>query len=458
MSDRAIRSIMVAGDGLVGLSAALAFSRAFPRIKVTILAVPPDPAALTDRLPWTLPAVGRFHAAIGFDELDLVRRGLACHHLGTRFEQGATSWMHSFGEVGRPEGAIPFHQLWLRAFREGRARPFEAYSAASVIGAAGKFVHPSTDPASPLSTYLYGLRLNPDRYRAALVEACAPLARIAGEIMAIEQNADGALAAVLLDDERRVEADLFVDCTGPSARLLSVLDPSFVSWSDWIPSSHVELSWGAASLPTPVDLVRREGEQWHLSANVPGATLNATVLLGERSAIHPGRRPAPFTKNVLAIGDSSVIPGPLLGLGLSLAHSAILRAIDLFPGRDTNPLELAEYNRLTAQEQDRARDLLALFHIGETTRELPASLARTLTQWSARGRLSFFEEESVTADSWAQTLLGCNILPDAVTPLAQVVDSNAAATAMNELADGLTSLAAQLPDYADYLARMGAPA
>ena len=110
---RTIRSICVAGAGITGLSAALAFARALPGTSVTILDIAADPAALTDRQPASLPTVHRFHRAIGLDELELVRAGAATHLLATRFDHWAASdqpWYHSFGEHGRPAGDVPFHE------------------------------------------------------------------------------------------------------------------------------------------------------------------------------------------------------------------------------------------------------------------------------------------------------------------------------------------------------------
>lgn len=455
MTDRAIRSILVAGDELVGLSAALAFSRALPQARVTILEVACGETALADLLPTTLPAVGRFHAAIGLNELDLVARGVACHHLGTSFSGlGPRDWIHTFGEVGRGEGAVPFHQLWLRA---QRTLPFAHYSAASVIGSLGKFVHPSGDPGSPLSSYSYGLRLHPERYRTALTAASTILPRVAGAIRRIERRQDGGIAAILLEGDRRVEADLYLDCTGPAALLLDEIDPGFEDWSAWLPPCSVSCTWSEGSEPDPLDHVRRGVDGWHLSATVPGAMLDLRLsAAGKGPTLRPGRRPASFAANVLALGDAAIACGPLIGMNLSLAHSAILRAIDLLPGRNMHTLELAEYNRLTVLEHGRVRDALALFEAPAAA--TPASLARTLSQWRARGRLPFFEEETLDSSSWTQILIGQGILPDATTPLAKGVDTDAAASAMADFAQRLNSLAHDLPPYPSYLAKMGARA
>ena len=161
---------------------------------------------------------------------------------------------------------------------------------------------------------------------------------------------------------------------------------------------------------------------------------------------------------MLALGDAALALGPIHGTGLSLAHNAILRAIELLPGRNCHPLELAEYNRLTAQETERARDFVALHYLSTWSAPPPPSLARTLQQWRARGRLPFFEEETFDQSSWVQALIGISILPEAVAPLALKVDSNAAASAMAKLASTIEAIPGPMPDYPDYLARMAASA
>ena len=454
MNRAAIRSILVAGDGIVGRSAALAFARALPGVDVSLLAVAPDPAALAEQIPATLPMVDRFHAAIGFDELDLVRRDIACHHLGTRVDD---QWAHSFGTVGRDEGQVPFHQLWLGAHLENGALPFDRYCPASVIGAAGKFVHPSGEPTSPLATYLYGFRLNPRRYRALLVAATDALTCHNGPIARIERRGDGGITAIELADGQSLAADLFVDCTGPRRLLIGRDAHEFDDWSHWLPAREIMLDWSLDDAPAPLDRIATSDDGWTLCTTVPGARLVAAVAHSPAPGsvtIRPGRRRASFVANVLAIGDSAVALNPLLGANLSLAHSAILRAIELLPGRDCNALERGEYNRLNALEADRARDLHILFQHRSDMPSSPDGLARTLGQWRRRGRLPFFEEDMFTPASWAQVLIGTGHLPDHQTPAAGAVDRNAAADAMGRLAHELETLAERLPTYGDYRARM----
>ena len=488
-AERDIRTIAVAGAGIVGLSAAIAFARALPRTKVTIVALPPDPSALADRMPASLPTIHRFHAAIGLDEIELVRTGAAVHRLGTRFEGWSADgapWIHAFGDYGKPVGTAAFHHLWARARKAGRAGPYHIYSAAAVLAAAGKFVHPADDASSPLSTFLHGLSLDPVRYRARL-EAQADalkLERAEGDLARVEIGPEGAVAAILLADGRRVEADLYLDCTGPSAALLSAVDGRFEDWSESLPCDRLLLDaeMPGTEGPLPADTVTAVSSGWLWRAPLPNGVLRALgysaatpeedacrmfadeagVGDAESLSIRPGRRPEPWTRNVLALGDASVALDPLHGAGLHLAQMAILRALDLLPGRDCHPIELREYLRQTEQETIRVRDFLALHYLRSGRSEgafwraassgrVPDTLAHTLQQFETRGRLPFYEEESFTMHSWSAVLHGMGILPEAMDPVAAGVDPEEAATAMQRLAARLAELPSRLPAYPEYL-------
>ena len=473
--ERPIRSVCVAGAGIVGLSAALAFGRALPGVAITIVETEADPAALADRLPGTLPTVHLFHAAIGLDELDLVRDGIALHRLGTRFEHWSASgepWLHVFGDYGLEAGGSPFHSVWQRARLAGRARPYHSYAAGAALAAAGKFVHPSDDPASPLSAFLYGLNLDPERYRQRLAAATAALPRALGMIGEVERRADGGVAALRLDGGRRIEADLFIDCTGPSAALLSRIDDRFEDWSRWLPCDRVSIGEARSDRPNPCDRVQATGNGWRGESSLVDRTLTVHAFasgFGEAdetaAPIRPGRRPEPWVRNVLAIGDASLAIDPLHAASLHLAQSAILRALELLPGRDCHPLELREYNRRTGQETIRVRDFLALHYLRSgrrdspfwqelSEREPPDSLARTLTQFERRGRLPFFAEETFDKQSWAAVLLGLGVVPANVDPVACGIDLDRAVTAMDGLAGRIAALPDRFPSYADVLARM----
>jgi tryptophan halogenase len=468
--ERAFRSICVAGAGIVGLSAALAFAKALPWARVEVVETTPDPAALADRMPGTLPPVGRFHAAIGLDELDLVRRGIAVHRLGTRFEQWSAdgrSWYHVYGEFGFSIGQVGFGDVWLEAERRKRALPFHRYSPAAVIAEAGKFVHPEERAGSPLATYLYALALDPDAYRARLEEqaAAARIVRTAGDLVDVERREDGGVAALRLSGDRRVEAELFLDCTGPAARLLGAADDSFEDWGAWLPVDRIVVAEDSGE-PSPVDVASAIPDGWRWRGSAGRRTLRAELTAGgDGVAIRPGRRARPFVRNVLALGDAATAVDPLHGANLHLAQSAVLRALELLPGRDCHPLEAAEYNRRSGQETSRVRDFLALHYLrsgrrdGDFWKDLaerapPDSLAHTLEQFERRGRLPFYEEETFDKASWLAILFGLGVRPRHLNPAGAGFDPEQAMGAMEAYAEQLAALPPRLPPYRDYLARM----
>jgi tryptophan 7-halogenase len=468
---RAIRSVCVAGAGIVGLSAALAFARALRGVAVTLVETP-NGAGLVDRSPASLPTIHRFHRAIGFDELELVREGIATHLLGTRFDGWSASgdpWFHVFGEHGLPAGDVAFHALWQR---HPERLAFHRYAAAGVLAEAGRFAHPSADLNAPMGTFLYGLRLDPRLYLERLRAAAAALPRTGAAIGEIERRSDGGIAALLLENGQRVEADLFLDCTGPGAALLSRLDGAFEDWGHWLPCDRFSFTDEAQQDPTSCDRVERLDTGWRWRSPLLDRTLlveaGSASFGGDGEIVQPaGRRPRPWVHNVLALGEAAVAVEPLHGASLHLAHSGILRALELLPGRDCHPLELREYNRRTEQEAIRVRDFLALPYLRSgrsdsplwrdlAGREPPPSLARTLEQFTRRGRLPLFEEESFDRHSWLAALLGLGVIPDHVDPAAPGVDQERARAAMDAYAARLNELAARVPPYRDMLARLRA--
>lgn len=461
---------MIAGGGLVGLSAATAFARALPDTRLTVIDTGPDPAALADLVPLSSPGIEHFHAAIGLEERDLVRDGIATHHLGTIFEHWSSSgaaWIHAFGKYGKPADGVPFDQVWFYARQAGEVGTYERYSVGAMLARHGKFVHPTMDPNSLGSGFAYGLRLDPDRYRDRLKQqaTASGVAFISGGVGRVEPK-DGGVAALLLTDGRRVEADLFVDCTGPSARLLAAIDDSFEDWSAWIPFDRLAISSEpGVMIASPAIRVRALNNGWSAEWTLRGRKLCARLAIaGLGASIRPGRRLRPWIGNVLALGDAATAFDPLHGFNLDAAQRAILLALELLPGRDFNPLETGEYNRRSEQVTRRMRDFIILHYLrsgrssglwaqlGEIVP--PDSLARTLEQYEYRGRLPFHEEESVTRYSWAAALIGMGIVPAKVDPQAAGVPLDRAFSAMRQLAREIDEVVQRLPNYGDYLARM----
>ncbi|HEX8445575.1 MAG TPA: tryptophan 7-halogenase [Sphingomonas sp.] len=482
-----IRSIAILGAGIVGLSAAIAFARALPGLAITIVETPADPAAFADRMPGTLPSIAAFHDRIGLSEMDLLKAG-AIHRIGTRL----IDWTAS----GRPlilvdddhGGAVApgaFHQHWLNARRAGAVAPFDTFAPAAALAAADRFVHPLDDPGSPLSGFTYALRLDPPRYRD-LLRAYAAHHRIrpvVGGYGGAERRADGGVAALLLADGRRIEADLYLDCAGPAAPLRTAIDHDVEDWSMWLPADRLLIGTerSPAPAPGPTDNVHALPSGWRMTLPLRDRTIHGLAYTAgqtsdaraarilpigtELIAFRPGARRAPWRHNVVAIGDAAVTLDPLASANLHLAHAAILRAIDLLPGRDCAAVETAEYQRRTAWQVARVRDFQAAHYqpSGRTRGEFwraagrlprPDTLAHTLDQFAMRGRLPFHEEESFGRDRWLALLLGLGIVPRLPDAIASATPVAATAAALRALTDAAAALPHRIPPYPAYLAQI----
>lgn len=488
MTAAAIRDVVIAGGGLLGWSAAAALRRKLPALRVTVLPLPPPRDALVERIGSTLPSIVEFHGDIGLNNRETLRAGCGLR-LATEFDGWSADcppYVHAYDRHGQQFGAASFHIHWVRQAKLGPTPPFDNYSAAATMARAGRFVLPEEDPASPLAHFGFGLALDPVGYPQMLRAYALHLGAIErpGGLAGVRlRGEDGFIEALALDDGSMLGADLFVDCTGPRALLRGVLDQAFEDWSEWLPCDRLLLvDTAAPANPSPLDRCVAHDAGWRWVAEGPARTSHglaygaaylgddpAADLLrraagaapGEPVTIHQGRRPEPWLRNCVAIGDSATMVEPLEWTNLHLAHNAIDRLVAMMPDRDCAPVELWDYNRQCAAETDRVRDFLAL-HYAASSRDAPfwrrlretappPGLAHTLSLFAERGRLPFYEEETFTRDSWLAVLLGQGVIPRRTDPLIDIVPPAQSDRAMAALRDGIDRRVPALPTQAEFL-------
>ena len=464
-----IASVAIAGGGIVGWSAAAALKRRLPQLTVTVIAVPPPPNALADRMVSTLPSIADFHDDLGLTEADTVVRARSGFRLGTRFEGwGKHDYIHAYGDCGQTIGAAAFHHHWVRAAKVGGVAAFHLHSAAAVMADAGRFVHPhAADPAA--GTFGYGLHIDPPRYRELMRAYALHLGAIEREAAIANvrlRGEDGFIEAVEIDGGE-VAADLFIDATGPDALLRRHLAAEREDWSGWLACDRILFGEEQPDIDDkPLDRVIATPAGWRWQARgssglVYSSRHSADDLgqAGETVTIRQGRLAEPWVRNCVAIGDSAVAVEPLEWTNLHLAHSAIDRLVAMIPDRDCSAVELWDYNRQANAEADRVRDFLIL-HYAIADRpepfwneipELPASLAHTLTQFRERGRLPFYEEETFARDSWLSVLFGQGVVPRRFDPLVDLTPEGESARTMAAIRERIGAYVATLPSHSDYL-------
>jgi tryptophan halogenase len=490
ISANAIREVVVAGGGITGWSAAAALKRRLPGLTVTMVSVPPPADALADRIASTLPSILEFHRDIGLGDADAVVRAGSSFRLGTCFEGWAAdlpSYVHAYGEYGRPFGTASFHLHWVRAAQRRSAAAFDSHSPAAAIARAGRFVQPQGEEGSPLAGFEYRLQLNLPRYREMMRAYALHLGvteRAAGIAGVRLRGEDGFVEALALDDGSEVGGHLFVDCTGPAATLHSALDQDFEAWDRWLPCDRILFAeTPPPPEPTALDTVvaMPAGWRWQAASAIRTAhgLVYASSYLGDGEAeaalrgaagaeptappvtICAGRRAQPWLRNCVAIGDSAVAMEPLEWGNLHLAHSGIDRLVSMMPDRDCGAVELWDYNRQSASEADRMRDFLVLHYVAArrpepfwqaaAAAEPPASLAHTLSLFRERGRLPIYEEETFSRDSWLAVLLGQGVIPERTDPLIDSLSPTQADQAMAKMREAIAAIVPTLPTHSAYL-------
>ena len=474
MSRVSLKSVAILGGGVAGWMTACALARVLPAactIRVIETADTAPHGALS-----TLPALRAFHGLLGLDESALMRAARGTFKLGSRFS-GWTAGDHveGFSDTGINLDGVTFHHHWLRARERGEAGRYEDYNLAAVAGRLGRFAPPSEDPRSVLSTLSYGLHLDAAGYVAALRAAAGRVERLAGEIAEVTPHADAGVEAVRLADGEHIVADLFVDTT-PDGRLIgSNADNVWIDWSASLPCDRLALR-EVAPRPEPPALTEIESvpEGWLRRVPLRGGDAvalaynsnltsedTAREILGGEATIVPlrnGRRARVWTGNCLAIGPAAGQLEPLNGDDAHLVQSGVGRLVALLPTADDSPLAAIEYNRLMAEELDRARDM-AVFRYAAAVRTDPVwaqarqtppspALAYKQSQFESRGRVVMYDEETWVEGAWVGAFLGHGIVPKRHDRLADRLPADQANAALSRLRGLIRQAAQSMPTQA----------
>src|ERR1700722_13163017 len=220
MTNGPIRSIVIVGGGTAGWMAAASFSRFLKALRVRIRLIESEQIGIIGVGEATIPPLMEYIRALKIDEDDLIRRTQATFKLGIEFKDWTRpghSYMHPFGQTGFDVGPVPFSAYWLKAFRAGKASRLEDYSLQAAAAYGGKFMRPVQSTNSPVAGITYALHFDASlfaRYLRDLAEA-AGVERTEGRVKSVAlRPEDGFIDAVTLDSDERIEADLFIDCSG----------------------------------------------------------------------------------------------------------------------------------------------------------------------------------------------------------------------------------------------------
>ncbi|MFV3077761.1 tryptophan halogenase family protein [Niveispirillum fermenti] len=489
--------VLIVGGGTAGWMTAAALAHKLAGTGVSIRLVESAEIGTVGVGEATVPHIRHFNASLGFDEADFMSRTEATFKLGIEFcDWGCIGdrYIHPFGAFGQDIGGVPFHHHWVRARRAGLVPPgLDSMSLPVQAARAGRFGHPSPDPASLYSTYSYAYQFDAGLY-AAYLSAFAQargVVRTEGKVAGVRLRPDGFVNHVVMADGQEIAADLFIDCSGFRGLLIEqALHTGYEDWTRWLPCDRaVAVPCPNAGPVTPYTraTARMAGWMWriplqHRAGNghvycsgfidddaAEQALLDQlespTSSTPRRLRFTTGKRRRQWVGNCVAIGLSAGFLEPLESTSIHLIQLGIGRLLDLFPAPGGwDPLDAAEFNRLMDLEYERVRDFIILHYVATQrddtafwhhcrTMALPDSLATKMDLFRERGVVVTYRDGMFLEPSWLAVYLGQNILPDRVDPRAGLVPDAEISRHMAAEAERCRRAAAVMPLHGDVLAR-----
>lgn len=489
-----IKKIVILGGGSAGWMTAAALSTVLRNQYAQIQLVESAAIGTVSVGEATIPQIALFNQILGIDENEFVRETQATFKLGIEFanwKQKGHSYMHPFGSFGTDMDAIQFHHYWLKMFQQGNAPDIEAFSLAAVAARQGRFMRPENRGNSPLSRIAYAFHFDATLYAKYLrkFSEARGVERIEGKVKdVLMRNSDGFIDALIMENGQRLDADLFIDCSGFKGLLIDkALNTGFEDWSKWLPCDRaVAMPCKASNARNPYTISTAQDAGWTwripLQHRIGNGYVYPSEFVDDQTAIDvltqqmeseplnepnllrwkTGRRSKFWVKNCVAIGLSAGFIEPLESTGLHLIQSGIAKLLGMFPHKGFNQVDIDMYNQQSALEMERIRDFIIL-HYKATEREdtqfwqyckhmeIPDYLEQKLALYRANGRIYREDNELFNETSWLAVMHGQGINPEGYHPLVDALPEQEIASRLKHIKDVIDNSAQVMPLQSDFI-------
>ncbi|MEP1421124.1 MAG: tryptophan halogenase family protein [Erythrobacter sp.] len=496
MTDRVVRKIVIAGGGTAGWMTAAALSKFTGRAGIELCLVESEAIGTVGVGEATIPPISGFNAQLGIDENEFVRATQATYKLGIEFvDWGGLNerYFHPFGTYGFELEGINFHQFWTKARLNGEHHSLDEYSLNALCAYQGKFIRPEPDHGAVVGRLAYAFHFDAGLYAAFLrqIAEINGVKRIEGKIEKVVRGSEsGFVDALMLESDRRIEGDLFIDCTGFRSLLTKgEAGGQFVDWAHWLPANRaVAVPCERIGDPQPFtrSTARSAGWQWriplqHRTGNghvycdeFMSADEAETILLDNLDGkplaganhlrFRTGHREHFWVGNCVSIGLSAGFLEPLESTSIHLIQSGIAKLISLFPRKVNSPREQNEYNRLMRDDFEHIRDFLIL-HYKATKRagdpfwdcvremEVPDSLTQKMALLRESGRFFKYDAELFDLTSWLAVAEGQGWGPEGYNPMADALSDKNLGQSLGNMRGVLAKTAAALPTHQAFIKR-----
>lgn len=493
----AIRSVAIVGGGTAGWMAASYLARTLAHANLDITLIDSSEIGTVGVGEATVPAIRDFLAAVGLTDLEVLNATEGTIKLGIRFADWAEPghvFYHPFGLYGVPARGVPFHHYWLKLRAAGHDLPLADYCLCTELAEQGRFLAPPDRPGSDLGVFDFAVHFDASKFASVLRDLSLSLGvtHIDGRIEGVEHAPEnGQVHAVRLADGRRVEADLWIDCSGFRGLLIGeALGVPYIDWRKWLPCDRA-IALGCERVEplrqATTATARPAGWQWHIPLkhrigngyvycsdyvddDSAEALLRSNIEgpgIGEARRIRftPGHRASFWTGNVVAIGLAGGFLEPLESTSITLIQSGLERLVRLFPDRQFDPTLAALFDRQSRLEFERIRDFLILHYclnrrFGEPmwdrmrTMELPEPLQLKIDAWRAQGELVRYEWETFQDPSWLSIYAGFGDYPRRYNVRADQFDAGELRATLERMRAAITDTVRQGVPSADFATQL----
>ncbi|HEY0800897.1 MAG TPA: tryptophan halogenase family protein [Steroidobacteraceae bacterium] len=492
MSDNGqIKRIAIVGGGTAGWMAASILARALPGTGCAITVIESPDIGTVGVGEATIPPIIDLLRLLNINEGDFVKHTRSTYKLGIKFTdwpRAGHSYWHPFGAFGAMINLRPFFHAWQKAKVSGLAPRFNDFSLCAALGDAGKFRFPDPQAQGPVAGLRYALHFDASLVAQYLRSYSQRLgvSRLERTVAQATLREDGFLDEIIFADGSRLQADLYIDCSGFRGVLIEdALKTGYLNWSEVLPCDravamptelprarppYTEANARAAGWRWRIPLQHRVGNGYvYSSANISDTQALDDLLsaVGEKPTADPrflrfvtGRRKLLWNRNCVALGLASGFLEPLESTSIHMVMSATYKLLEHFPTTSFAQANIDSYNAELIQEIERIRDFIVLHYLtGRTdtplwaycqSMKLPDSLLQRIELYKRTGRVRYKAGELFTDLSWFYIFEGIGVSPDNYDPLMDVVDMNQLREILGSLAQSHALAAGGVPSHDSY--------
>ena len=485
--DRRIRRIAIVGGGTAGWMAASALARMLGN-SCSIHLIESNEIGTVGVGEATIPPIIDFLRFLGIDQNNFVEQTQATYKLGIQFRDWLRldhRYWHPFGVFGAQINRLPFYHYWHKARVQGLDVTVESFSLEAAMGEANRFIFPK-NTIGIAQDLRYALHFDASlvaRYLRRYAEQLG-VVRLERKVQSATRRENGFIGELVFDDGSRLEADLYIDCSGFRGLLIEdTLHTGYEPWTRYLPCDRAVAMPTAIQGPrTPYTLstARAAGWQWRIplqhrvgngyvycSSHVSddAALQDLLSVTGQEPLAEPrflrfvtGRRKQFWNGNCVALGLASGFLEPLESTSIHLVASGLYSLLDHFPDLSFDAANMAHYNAQIIEEFDRVRDFIILHYCGTqrtdsplwqycSSMPVPDTLAERIELYRGSGRIFQQRHELFSDLSWFFVLDGLGLTPRDYNPLVDRADFEQVKRFMSDMRDRIQREASLAPSH-----------